>query len=374
MENNRPYWKVIVSLIFSVLATTFVVVAGVGIIKFFIPFVIGWFIASIANPVVCWLDKRLKIKKKLGSAIMIVVVLGAIIALSYWLISVLIRELGSLISNMPAMYEDLKVQFAEVSNNMNKYLNMLPKGLKNGLNSLVSNLGGLVADLLKQLGEPTVNFAGGVAKSIPSVIIGTFVTVLSAYFFVADREVVVAWFKKMTPKPVYDRLTMVGTNLKTSVGGYFKAQFKIMLVVAAILLVGLAILKVKYALLFALLIAFVDFLPFFGTGAVFVPWCIYTLFDGDFKRFIILLVLYVTTQVVRQTIQPKLVGDEVGLNPLPTLVFIYIGYRLGGVLWMILAVPIGIILINMIEAGAFDYIFNDVKILIQGIKSLREDD
>ena len=76
---------------------------------------------------------------------------------------------------------------------------------------------------------------------------------------------------------------------------------------------------------------------------------------------------------MRQTIQPKLVGDEVGLNPLPTLVFIYIGYRLGVVLWMILAVPIGIIVINMIQAGAFDYIINDVKILVKGIKSLREE-
>lgn len=71
-------------------------------------------------------------------------------------------------------------------------------------------------------------------------------------------------------------------------------------------------------------------------------------------------------------IQPKLVGDEVGLNPLPTLFFIYLGYKLGGFIWMILAVPLGIIIIKMYEAGAFDYILNDVKILIKGIKSLRE--
>ena len=84
-------------------------------------------------------------------------------------------------------------------------------------------------------------------------------------------------------------------------------------------------------------------------------------------------VLYVVTQVVRQLLQPKLVGDSVGLNPLVTLLLLYIGYRMGGVLWMILAVPIGMVLINMCQAGAFDYIFDDVKILIEGILGLREE-
>ena len=67
-----------------------------------------------------------------------------------------------------------------------------------------------------------------------------------------------------------------------------------------------------------------------------------------------------------------MIGDEVGLKPLPTLFFIYIGYILGGVIWMILAVPLGIILINMYQAGAFNYILDDAKILIQGVLKLRE--
>ena len=79
MENTRPYWKVIVSLIFSLLATAFVVGVGVALIRFLMPFVIGWIISCIANPVVCWLDKKLKIQKKFGSAIMIVVVIAAVV-------------------------------------------------------------------------------------------------------------------------------------------------------------------------------------------------------------------------------------------------------------------------------------------------------
>lgn len=87
---------------------------------------------------------------------------------------------------------------------------------------------------------------------------------------------------------------------------------------------------------------------------------------------IILLVFYATTQIVRQLLQPKLVGDSVGMNPLVTLLFLYVGYRLGSVLGMILAVPIGMVVINMFRAGAFDYILDDVKILVEGILTLRE--
>ena len=87
-----------------------------------------------------------------------------------------------------------------------------------------------------------------------------------------------------------------------------------------------------------------------------------------------LLILYGVTQLVRQLIQPKLVGDSMGLRPLPTLALLFIGYKVGSVLGMIFAVPIGMIIINLYKAGAFDYILDDVKILAEGVLSLRENE
>ena len=103
-----------------------------------------------------------------------------------------------------------------------------------------------------------------------------------------------------------------------------------------------------------------------------IPWAVYKFFMGDYKMTVALVVIYVITQAVHQLLQPKLVGDSVGLNPLVTLILLYIGYRMGGILWMILAVPIGMVLINMCQAGAFDYIFDDVRILVEGILGLQE--
>lgn len=374
MKTTRPYWKVIVSLIFSLLATVLVVAGGVWLIRFLMPFVIGWLIACIANPVVCWLDKKLKIQKRFGSAIMIVFVLAVVVGLLYLVISMLAREAGQLVVRLPEIYQGISAQLKDIGQNLSGVIKMLPDGLEESLLGLGSNLVSALGTWAAELTAPTVSIAGNLAKQIPSVIIGGFVSVISAYFFVADREAVIAWMKKVTPKAVYERLSMVVSNFKFAVGGYFVAQFKIMIVVCLILLVGLSLLRIEHAILLSVLIGFLDFLPFFGTGTALIPWCIYTLLGGNYMQALFLALIYAITQIVRQVIQPKLVGDQVGLNPLPTLVFIYVGYRMGGFLWMILAVPLGMILINMYRAGAFDYIVDDVKILVKGVMDLRKEE
>ena len=243
--------------------------------------------------------------------------------------------------------------------------------IQDGWNTVVANLDQYMGDLVSRISEPTVMAAGNFAKSLPSYLISVIVAILSAYFFTIQREDVLKWMKQIAPPSVEKRMTLVMDNLRYAVGGYFKAQFKIMGVVFLILLVGFAVLGVRYFVLVAFLISFLDFLPFFGTGTAMIPWGIYKFLMGDYKMAILLIAIYAVTQLVRQLLQPKLVADSVGMNPLVTLLLLYIGYRIGSVLGMILAVPVGMVLINMLQAGAFDYILDDVRILVDGILELR---
>ena len=373
MENSRPYWQVALRLLFSLLATVAFVVIGWNLIRFFMPFVIGWIIAAIASPLVNWLEKRLKIVKKLGSALIVILVLAAIILALYFGISRLASEISDLIRNFPDMYAQLEIGLRQIGDTLSGIFERLPSGIQNGWNTVVRNLDQYMGSLVSNMSEPTVMAAGNIAKSVPYYLISFIVAVLSAYFFIVEREEVLAWMKRVSPESVQKRMTLVIDNLRYAVGGYFKAQFKIMGIVFLILLVGLGILGTGYFVLVAFLIAFLDFLPFFGTGTAMIPWAVYEFFMGDYKMTVALIVIYVITQAVHQLLQPKLVGDSVGLNPLVTLFLLYIGYRMGGILWMILAVPIGMVLINMCQAGAFDYIFDDVKILVDGILGLREE-
>ena len=371
-RDTRPYWKVIISLTFSLIGTVLFVWAGVKGLFFFAPFVVGWFIAFIANPLVSWLERKLKIIRKLGSAIIIVLVLGGIVLAGYFAISKLVQEVSTFISNVPELYNEFEVGLDKVGGQLNGFFQMLPKGVQEGWNTMAADFDAKIGEWISDLSQPTVAAAGNIAKKIPSILVATIVMIVSAYFFIAQREEVITWAKKISPQGIQRRMTMIIDNLKYAVGGYFKAQFKIMGVVAVLLWIGFLVLKVEYSILLALLIAFLDFLPFFGTGTALIPWAVYKLFVGGYKEAIGLLIIYGVTQLVRQVIQPKLVGDSVGMNPLLTLVFLYAGYKLGSLIGMILAVPVGMLVINLYKAGAFDYILDDIKTLTERVVSLRE--
>lgn len=372
LHDKRPYWKVIVSLAVSLIGTILFIYVGYRLLAFFMPFVIGWFLAYVASPLVNWLEKRVRIVKKLGSALIIILVLAGVGLLCYFLGSKLWQEIRALIENMPGIYRDLESGFYTVGENLEGIFEMLPEGVQEGWQTMISNLDQTMGNLIGRISEPTMAAAGNFAKRIPSIFIGTIVTFISSYFFIAEREEVIIWAKKVAPDPLVERMSMVMDNLKYAVGGYFKAQFKIMIVVCLILIVGFVILDVHFYFLLAILIALLDFLPFFGTGTALIPWGLYKLMVGDYKMVIGLVILYGVTQLVRQLIQPKLVGDSMGLKPLLTLVFLYAGYKIGGVIAMIFAVPIGMIVMNLYKAGAFDYILDDVKILMEGLLKLRE--
>jgi predicted PurR-regulated permease PerM len=128
---------------------------------------------------------------------------------------------------------------------------------------------------------------------------------------------------------------------------------------------------VRYTILIAFLIALLDLLPIFGTGTVLIPWAVYQLLVGDIRMAIILAITYILTQVARNLLQPKLVSDGMGIHPLFALFLLYVGFYFGNVITMILAVPAGVIVLNIYRAGAFEYITSDGKVIIEGILSMR---
>lgn len=373
MEKKRPYWQVAVSLLFSISATVAFIFIGVKAVLFFMPFVVGWCIASIAVPVVNWLEKKFNIVKKLGSALVVIVVIAIIVAIFYFAISRLILEIGDLIQNVPDLYSQLENGLRQIGGTLSGLFSRLPESVQDGWNTAIVNLDQMMGDLVKKASEPTMEAAGNFAKKLPSYVIYLIMALMSSYFFTVQREDVIQWLCKIAPPSVEKRMKLVMDNLRYAVGGYFKAQFKIMGIVFLILAVGFAMLRINYFVLVAFLIAFLDFLPFFGTGTAMIPWAVYKFFMGNYTMAIMLIVIYAITQVSRQLLQPKLVADSVGLNPLVTLILLYIGYRVSRVIGMIVAVPIGMVIINMCQAGAFDYIFDDVKILVEGILGLREE-
>lgn len=372
MKQSTKYLKILVNLLVAALVIVFLCVIFPKLITFFMPFVIGWIISMIANPLVRLLEKKLKIVRKHGSMMIIIAVLAVVILLGYLGVSKLVAETGNLIENLPQIYENWQRDFQEIGENLEIVYNRLPRDTQAQLEQLASNLSGYLSGLVQTIGEPTVAATGNFVKNVPSALISVIMCILSAYFFTAERHEILQGMRKYVPGEIWDRVSSVIAELKRVVGGYFKAQFKIMGVVYVILLVGLLIMQVGYSPLVAFLVAFLDALPFFGTGTVLIPWAVIKLLSADYEIAVGLVILYAVTQIVRQVIQPKIVGDTIGMNPLATLIFMYIGYKISSVIGMIIAVPVGMIVINLYQTGVFDNQIRCVKELVADINKFRK--
>ncbi|MCI8706921.1 MAG: sporulation integral membrane protein YtvI [Lachnospiraceae bacterium] len=372
MKQSTKYLKILVNLLVALFTIVCLCFVFPKLIVFFMPFVVGWIISMIANPLVRFLEKRVKIVRKHGSMMIIIGVLAAVIGLGYLGVSRLFVEAGNLIAHLPQMYGNLQEDFEEIGRNLEVFYSRLPEDTQEQLAEIGSDFTGYLGGLVQAIGEPTFAAAGNFAKNVPATLIAIIMSILSAYFFTAERDAILAEVKKNVPASVWDRVSGVIYDLKRVVGGYFKAQFKIMGVVYVLLVIGLFILHMDYVLLVAFLIAFLDMLPFFGTGTVLWPWAAIKILSGDYRIAVGLIILYAVTQIVRQVIQPKIVGDTIGMNPLATLIFMYIGYKVSSIGGMIVAVPVGMILINLYQSGVFDNQIRCIRELVNDINEFRK--
>lgn len=368
--------KKYVKAFLNLLITAFILLAVVFLlpraIVFFMPFVIGWIIALIASPLVRFLEEKLKIKRKISGAVVIILVIGLVVLIAYLIGGKLIRELMGFIEDLPGLWDSLKGDFNEIGNNLSGVYERLPEDVQLTLNRIGENANGLAADLIGSLSSPTIEAVGDFAMQLPTIIIGIIMCLLSSYFFVAEREQFTATVSNCMPDAILYRYQIIKRSLFKAVGGYFKAQIRIEAWIYLLLVIGLVVLGVDYTLLIALGIAILDFLPFFGTGTVMLPWAIVKFLSADYKMTIGLLLIWGISQLVRQIIQPKIVGDSIGVPPIPTLFLLFIGYKLAGVVGMIVAVPVGIIFWTLYKEGAFDTTRNSVRILSAGLNRFRK--
>ena len=364
--------KLIVNILISLVILLLCIFLVPRLILFFMPFAIGWLISCIANPLVVFLERKLKIRRKAGTVVVIVCVIVAVIGLGYGLGIVLWRQISGFVQEIPAMWETVKQDFDAFGAWIDHYVGIRSPKLADTLNNLGNVIGEMITNLPKSLDFSTFEGMGSMVGNIASVLISIIMCMLSSYFFIADREWLGSFLNRLLPETVMHKYDVFVSSLKQAVGGYFKAQFRIEIWMYVLLLIGLTVLKVRYGLLIALLMAFLDFLPFFGTGIVLIPWALVNVIGGNYLRALGFLIIWGAGQLFRQLIQPKIMGDSIGMEPIPTLFLLFIGYRLAGVGGMLVAVPIGIIVVNMNEAGFFDTPKYSIRLLVRNINQFRQ--
>ena len=354
MDTARHYISLLLRIFVPILGLCLLFFVLPRLLIFFMPFVLGYFVAFLANPLVTMLQKKISLKRKHSSIFITVLVLAVVVLLLYLLISRLFHAGVSFAQELPQMYEDFIAAFGGLAERYGGVMNRFSPELTAAIGNLSQNLDATISELLTKLATPTVSLAGSAVRSVPTLFIYSLIFFLSAFCFITEWENIQTFLKRHTPHVIQGYLRYLKDDVKTILSSWLLAQFKIMFVVFAVLVAGFLLLKVKHFFLIALLTAFLDFLPAFGVGFILWPWIAVSVLQGKFFFALALSVIYVLTQAVRQILQPKIMGDTMGLPPLWTLFFLFVGYRFYGLAGMIFSLPIGMLFLSVYRYGLFD--------------------
>ena len=369
---TEMYKKICAHLAIVLCGLLFIVFILPGLAKFFAPLIIAWIIAMIANPLVHFLEERIKIMRKHGSAIVIIIVIVAIAFLLYAVIAALFTQVSSMLGTLPGIYENVMDNLQQFASSLHEKYDIIPANIKNFFAGNESKINEYILAALNSLSTSPVSAVGSVASSIIDTFIISILTLMIAYFFTAGSDKIKAFVKKCMPKSISDSVEIIKNTVFIAIGGYLKACFQIMIVMFIILFLFFLFMKVDYAMPVALITAILDFLPFIGTGTVLMPWAVYSVITGEYLKALALVMAYLVTMIVRRLLEPKLVGDSIGMSPCLTLISMVIGYRITGMLGLIIGIPVGMVIKEFYEKGLFNHTIEGIKILAGRINEYRK--
>ncbi len=375
MSKKKKPIKLLIMLILIIL-----VIVGIGmslpkilnlagyIIWLLMPFIISYVLSLIVNPMADALQKRFRLPRGISAILVIVLTVGVLGGIITGIIWKIIDEIRNVYEDFPIIYQSIKTTWYSIKEMLSDFVGMLPEAMQTSFDNFSEQSLEWISHLATDF--EFVRTAGNAAKKLPNIFISIIVFILSLYFMVSDSKRIAEVVRKPFKEEFLIRVSELKGEIKRYVGGYIKAQLTIMCISFTILLIGLSILKIEYVLVIALATAIFDALPFFGSGAVLIPWSIISFVTGNFGRGIGLLIIYLSVILMRQLVEPKIVGKNIGLHPLMTLMAMYIGYRTLSIGGMILGPLILVLTVSLYRIGVFDGVINVVK-NISG-KTIRE--
>lgn len=315
----------------------------------FLPFLLGAALALAAEPMVSFLHKRLKLPRGAAAGIGVTGAFCFITLVFLLVLALIVRELGILAGMIPNLEQAADSGLSTLSGWALGLISRLPTGIRDILTRNVSEFFSGSSQLLDQAFRYVLSLTGGVLSHVPdsALVLGT--GIISSYMISAKLPRMKAWLTARISKERLQKYLSSGKHAKAAILGWLKAQLKLMGITWLILTMGFVLLRIRYAPLWAALVALVDAFPVLGTGTVLLPWSIICFLQGNTAQAVGLLGTYAVVSLSRSILEPKLLGSHLGLDPLLTLAAIYAGYRLWGLGGMILAPMLAMVAVQLIN-------------------------
>ncbi len=351
---DMSYWTRVLRKALYVILILVGLYLGIKLSIFYMPFLIAFIISLIVEPAIRFLMRKTKFSRRSSSIIIFIIVSIIIIGSLIWGIVSLISEASHLLQNLNKYVEKFYILTQNITNKISFEKIHLPEEFKTIiqdstggiLNSLSTWIRGLLVGLLN------------IITSIPSIAIYFAITTMALYLICVDKVYILDQIEHHFPKKWVFKISTHIKELTKTLGGYLKAEATLIFVSFIISLIGLTILKfinfnIEFPLLMAIFIGFVDALPILGSGAVMIPWAVISSINGDLKLGIAIIILFIIMSITRQFLEPKLVSKHIGTHPIFTLIAMYTGFKVIGVMGLLLG-PILLIIIKNVFATLID--------------------
>ena len=311
MSKELTYWTSILKKVGIVLFLTVSAWVSIKLAFFYMPFLIAFLISLLIEPLIKKLMKKFKLTRRASSIIVFTITFGIIIGILIWLIVTVISEASNLLSNFNYYYEQANSIIQSVLSRFNDGKISISDNLMNLIKDSAFNILGKLSEYLQLVLTKTVT---GITK-VPVIAIYVGVSILALYFFCTDKIYMLDELEHHLPEKWMKHLTQHIREIVKVLGGYLKAQFTLIFISFIICLIGLYIfhfvgLNVRFPLIMAILVGFVDALPILGTGTIMIPWGILSSLSGDIRLGIAIIVLWIIMSLVRQFLEPKIVSRK----------------------------------------------------------------
>ena len=351
---NMMYFALIAGIVYIFIKHVLILV---------MPFIIGFLVALLLRPVIKLASNKFHVPNKIAAVALVLLSYAGVSSLVSWIGMRFVILIKNSIVRLPETYAiQIEPAIRDIFENVEKASAKLDPMMVQVIQDIAASVSQSTGSVITKISSTVIDFLSSSVSFLPGLFLGIIFAVISSLFFAIDYNKITAYLSNRLPAKNPGLFTEIKT-MATGIGfKYVKAYAILMAVTFVELAVGLLILRVNGAVEVAALIAIIDLLPVFGTGGVVIPWIFIELIKGNFPFALGLTVLYVLITVVRNILEPKLIGEQIGLHPLIMLISMYVGVKIFGFVGLI-ALPVTIVVIKYLYDNDKIHMFKQEKSL-----------
>jgi sporulation integral membrane protein YtvI len=322
-------------VLISVVAIFFIYIFVTYMYTYFVPFIIAFILSMAIEPSIEILTKRFKIGRGIAILFSMIFTMLVIAIIIRFIVYVGIEQGAVFFKKSDIYIQEIQIFINEINITIHKFL---------AVNMLDIPIDKMIESAIKMITNSMISISRRAVTSVPLFFTNTMIVLIATFFFSKDKENIKTSIKIKTPYFQNNIFRNIRNGLSESLFSYIKAQSVLMVIAFFISLVGTLIIEPSYAIFISLGIALVDFLPLFGSGLFLWPWAIFQLLSGDVQKAVFIMILYLTITLVRQMLEPRILGKQIGLHPIITIMSMYIGMRVFGLFGFFIGPVIAIII------------------------------